>query len=98
MDNSVVPLWQEKIDVDSFLRGLAFEIVVSNSDAYLTTANNYVLYDDIEKERLVFSGQYFDVSMESTMFNISQVHGGNYTEFPGFQELLNVSSACCSSI
>lgn len=85
VNNSVVSLWQEKIDITSFLRGLAFEIVISDSDAYLTMANNYILYNDLQNERLVFSAQDFDISMGNTMFNVSKIHGGNYTEFPGFQ-------------
>lgn len=86
-DNSaVVPLWEQKIDVDSFLRGLAHEIVTSNSDGYFTMANNYILYDDLTTERIVFSGQDFDLSMGSTMFNATLMNSGNYSEFPGVLE------------
>lgn len=83
-DDSAVALWQEKMDTDSFLRGLALEIVISNSDAYFTMANNFMLYDDIANERIVFSGQDFDLSMGHTMYNVTLMNGGNYTEFPGF--------------
>ncbi|CAO3649059.1 unnamed protein product [Mucor hiemalis] len=83
-DDSAVSLWQEKMDTDSFLRGLALEIVISNSDAYFTMANNYMLYDDLVNDRMVFSSQDFDLSMGHTMYNVSWMNGGNYTEFPGF--------------
>lgn len=83
-DDSAVSLWQEKMDTDSFLRGLALEIVISNSDAYFTMANNYMLYDDLVNDRMVFSSQDFDLSMGHTMYNVSLMNGGNYTEFPGF--------------
>lgn len=61
--DSAISLWEEKIDVASFLRGIAFEIVTSQSDAYIANANNYILYDDLENERIVYSNQDFDISM-----------------------------------
>ncbi|KAK4512107.1 uncharacterized protein ATC70_013350 [Mucor velutinosus] len=82
--NTFAPLWNNKADVDSFLRGLAMEIVTSNADGYLTMGNNYILYDDLEHERILFSGQDFDLSMGSTIFNATLMNGGNYTQFPGF--------------
>jgi spore coat protein CotH len=63
VDNSVIPLWEEKIDVTSFLRGLAFEVIISSFDSYLGLHNNYILYDDLKNERLVFSSQDFDLTM-----------------------------------
>lgn len=83
-DDTAVSLWQEKMDTDSFLRGLALEIIISNSDAYFTMANNYILYDDLASERLLFSGQDFDLSMGHTMYNVTLMNGANYTEYPGF--------------
>lgn len=62
VDDSVIPLWEEKIDVTSFLRGLAFEVITSDIDGYLNS-NNYILYDDLKNERLVFSVQDFDLTM-----------------------------------
>lgn len=67
-DDSVIPLWNEKMDVTSFLRGMAFEIVTSQSDAYLANGNNYILYDDLENERIVYSNQDFDISMGMFIF------------------------------
>lgn len=63
VDDSVIPLWEEKIDVTSFLRGLAFEVITSSMDGYLGVHNNYILYDDRENERLVFSAQDFDLTL-----------------------------------
>ncbi|KAI9481057.1 MAG: coth protein-domain-containing protein [Benjaminiella poitrasii] len=83
VNNTVVPLWQKRLDTDSVLRSLALEIVLSDSDAYTTMANNYILYDDPESKRLVMSEQDFDLSMGTTMFNTTQMYGGNWTDFPG---------------
>jgi hypothetical protein len=94
-NDSVVPLWEEKIDTDSFLRGMAMEILTSNSDGYFTMTNNYVLYDDIENDRLILSGSDFDLTMGHGMYNITSLSTGNYSEFPGFDtrplpKILNV--------
>ncbi|CEP13687.1 hypothetical protein [Parasitella parasitica] len=85
-DDSAISLWGERIDVPSFLRGMAFEIVTSQSDAYLANGNNYILYDDLENERIVYSNQDFDISMGTAILNPELIHGGNYTKFPGFLE------------
>ncbi|KAI7894227.1 coth protein-domain-containing protein [Mucor mucedo] len=84
-NNSVVPLWNDKMDVDSLLRGLAFEIVVSSFDGYLGMANNFILFQDIQHNRMVFSEQDFDSIMGSGTYNISLMVDQDYTQFPGFQ-------------
>ncbi|KAI7905160.1 coth protein-domain-containing protein [Cokeromyces recurvatus] len=83
-DDSVVPLWQEKLDTDSVLRSLAFELVMSNADGYLTMGNNYILYEDLENNRLIMSEQDLDLTMGKTIFNATLVNGANWTAFPGF--------------
>ncbi|KAI9487273.1 MAG: coth protein-domain-containing protein [Benjaminiella poitrasii] len=82
LDDSVVPLWQEKMDMDSFLRNLAFEIIISNSDSYLSMSNNYILYEDLGNERFVMSSQDLDLTMGLNRGSGS-INGGNWTDFPG---------------
>ncbi|CEP11172.1 hypothetical protein [Parasitella parasitica] len=60
------------------------EVVTSNADGYLNMGNSYMLYDDLAHERILFSGQDFDLSLGSTIFNATLMNGGNYSEFPGF--------------
>ncbi|CAO0790272.1 unnamed protein product [Mucor circinelloides] len=84
VDDSVVPLWEEKIDVTSFLRGLAFEVITSSMDGYLGVHNNYILYDDRENERLVFSAQDFDLTLGTSGGQMKNLFAGDYTTFPGF--------------
>ncbi|KAI8640207.1 coth protein-domain-containing protein [Parasitella parasitica] len=83
--NDSVALWEEHMDLTSFLRGLALEVVISNSDGYFTMGNNYLLYDDLESERLVFSGQDFDLTMGTSINNATLMNSGNYSEFPNIQ-------------
>ncbi|KAG2193330.1 hypothetical protein INT47_012477, partial [Mucor saturninus] len=85
VSNSVVPLWTDKMDVDSFLRGLALEIVISSSDGYFGMANNFILFQDVQHNRMVFSEQDFDTTMGVGGYNISLTMGKDYTQFPGFQ-------------
>ncbi|KAI8878014.1 coth-domain-containing protein, partial [Backusella circina FSU 941] len=82
--NDDVALWQEKMDTDSFLRGIAMEIIISDSDGYFTMANNYILYDDLDNERLVFSGQDFDLALGHSINNATLMNDGNYSNFPNF--------------
>ncbi|KAI9486830.1 MAG: coth protein-domain-containing protein [Benjaminiella poitrasii] len=83
ISNDVVPLWQEKLDMDSVLRALAFEIIVSDPDGYLVNGNNYLLYEDLEKERFVMTEQDFDLTMGASTQNSSLLNLGNWTNFPG---------------
>jgi hypothetical protein len=81
-DNSVVPLWEKIINVDSFLRGLALEILIANVDGYFGFANNYMLYDDPKTKRFYFSGQDLDWSMGS--YALPELLTGNYSEYINF--------------
>jgi hypothetical protein len=83
VDNSVVSLWQSKIDTDSVLRTLALEVVLSNMDGYLGMGNNYILYDDLESERLIMSTQDLDLTMGTSQSNRDTLNIGNYTQFTG---------------
>ncbi|KAI8882342.1 coth-domain-containing protein [Backusella circina FSU 941] len=81
-DDSVVALWEEKINVDSFLRGLALEMLISNGDGYYGLANNYLLYDDPETKQIYFFAQDLDISMG--FFAIPELLTGNYREYVNF--------------
>ncbi|GAN00807.1 hypothetical protein MAM1_0002c00231 [Mucor ambiguus] len=83
-DNSAAGLWEQYMDVTSFLRGLALEIVISDSDGYFTMGNNYILYDDLDNERILFSGQDFDLTMGTSINNATLMNSGNYSDFPNF--------------
>ncbi|KAF1798913.1 coth protein-domain-containing protein [Mucor lusitanicus] len=83
-DNSAASLWEQYMDVTSFLRGLALEIVISDSDGYFTMGNNYILYDDLDNERILFSGQDFDLTMGTSINNATLMNSGNYSDFPNF--------------
>jgi hypothetical protein len=81
-DDSVVPLWENMINVDSFLRGLALEILIANTDGYYGLANNYLLYDDPKTKRFYFSAQDLDALMG--IYALPEILTGNYSEFLNF--------------
>ncbi|CEP16002.1 hypothetical protein [Parasitella parasitica] len=80
--NDSVELWENHMDVTSFLRDLALEVTISNSDGYFAMGNNYLLYDDLENVRLVFSSQDFDLTMGTFINNATLMNSGNYSNFP----------------
>lgn len=84
VDDSYADAWEKVLDVESALRTLVFEVATGDGDGYLSMGNNYILYDDLVNERLVMSGQDFDLTMTSMGSNSTV--GGNYTEFRGFAE------------
>jgi hypothetical protein len=81
-DDSVAPLWEKMIDVDSFLRGLALEILIANIDGYYGLANNYLLYDDPKTKRFYFSVQDLDLSMG--IYALPKLLTSNYSEYVNF--------------
>jgi hypothetical protein len=81
-DDSAVPLWEKMINVDSFLRGLALEMLISNVDGYYGLANNYLLYDDPKTKRFYFSAQDLDSSMG--IYAAPGLLTGNYSEYINF--------------
>lgn len=82
VDDSYAEAWEDYLDVESVLRELAHEILISNMDGYTTLANNYILYEDLEKERFVMAPQDFDLSMGTIAYH--KYITGNYSEFFGF--------------
>lgn len=84
VDDSYADAWEKVLDVDSALRELALEVLLSDMDGYAAMGNNYILYDDLENERIVMSGQDFDLTMG--LIANDQYVTGNYSEFQGFAQ------------
>ncbi|KAI8991208.1 coth protein-domain-containing protein [Mycotypha africana] len=84
---SVVDAWEHHIDVESFLRTMALDLLTMDTDGFVANNNNFLLYDDVERKQLVLSEQDFDLSCGIVLpqYNASRVWGGNYSEFPGME-------------
>ncbi|KAI9480423.1 MAG: coth protein-domain-containing protein [Benjaminiella poitrasii] len=76
--------WEKKLDVDNFLRAMAIEDLLGLSDAYMTMADNYYLYQDPnQNNKFTYIPADIDTSLGICMFNISLMTSGNFIEHPG---------------
>ncbi|CAO3683096.1 unnamed protein product [Rhizopus stolonifer] len=76
--------WEKYLDTQSFLRGMIAENILSFSDGYMTTANNFYLYSSPAKDgQLIYIPSDMDISLGIAIFELDLMHTGNYTEFPG---------------
>ncbi|KAI8065445.1 coth protein-domain-containing protein [Gongronella butleri] len=76
--------WNKYLDVESFIRALAIEVTAGFSDGFMTNANNYFLYDNLQEGRFTYTAADFDTTLGLTMFKIDKMWAGDYHEFPGF--------------
>ncbi|KAI9020007.1 coth protein-domain-containing protein [Phycomyces nitens] len=79
-----VQVWEANLDVESFLRSIALEILVGFSDGYLTMSNNYYLYYESKAKRYIFLPSDLDLIMGSGFVSTISMTTGNYSDFPGF--------------
>ncbi|OAD73752.1 secreted coth spore-coat protein domain-containing protein [Phycomyces blakesleeanus NRRL 1555(-)] len=79
-----VQIWQSNLDVESFLRCIALEILVGYSDGYLTMSNNYYLYYETKAKRYIYLPSDLDLIMGSGFVSTISMTTGNYSDFPGF--------------
>ncbi|ORY93011.1 coth protein-domain-containing protein [Syncephalastrum racemosum] len=81
-----VKLWEERLDVDTFLRSMAVEVLFGFTDGFLFFANNYYLYLDPESNRFVFIPSDVNQSLGSSSYPVDKLLSGNYTDFPRMQD------------
>ncbi|KAI9498910.1 spore coat protein coth [Zychaea mexicana] len=60
--------WEERFDVDMFLKNMAFEVVMGHVDGYLGAAHNYFLYYHPTTQKLVWMTADLDQTMGNSMF------------------------------
>ncbi|KAG1463058.1 hypothetical protein G6F56_005372 [Rhizopus delemar] len=76
--------WEKYLDTQSFLRGMVAENILSLSDGYMTTGNNFYLYSNPSKNgQMIYIPSDMDTSLGISIFELDLMHTGNYTEFPG---------------
>lgn len=84
VDDSYAEGWEKLLDVESVIREIAFEILVSDLDSYLGLGNNYILYDDLGTGRIIMSAQDFDLTMG--LIAVDSFITGNYSSFTNFNQ------------
>ncbi|CAO3661801.1 unnamed protein product [Rhizopus stolonifer] len=76
--------WEKYLDNQSFLRGMVAENILSLSDGYMTTTNNFYLYSNPSKDgQMIYIPSDMDTSLGIAIFELGLMQTGNYTKFPG---------------
>ncbi|GAA5808628.1 hypothetical protein MFLAVUS_002020 [Mucor flavus] len=76
--------WENRLDVDGFIRAMAIEDVLGLSDGYMTVANNYYLYrDPNQNNRFTYIAADMDSTVGSGLYHLDLMLSGNYSEHPG---------------
>ncbi|KAH8548930.1 coth protein-domain-containing protein [Umbelopsis sp. PMI_123] len=86
--------WNDFIDVDIFLKNMAFEFFQGHLDGYLSNANNLLLYDN--KGKWTWCSSDLDLTMGNYMANQTNLRTGDYMQYannsrPLLKALLNVT-------
>lgn len=64
---------------------MALEVLLGYSDGYLTMVDNYYVYQNLQTNKFFWIPSDMDLTLGSTMFNISDMWSGNYQTFPGIE-------------
>ncbi|KAI8647942.1 coth protein-domain-containing protein [Parasitella parasitica] len=80
-----VATWKKHLDTDSFLRSMALEVLLGFADGYFAMADNYYVYQNLKANNYIYIPSDMDLTLGSTMFNLTQMWSGNYSTFPGIE-------------
>ncbi|ORY91325.1 coth protein-domain-containing protein [Syncephalastrum racemosum] len=84
--DKAVEKWQKELDTDSFLRSMALEVLVGYSDGYLSLADNYYLYQDVNHgKRMIYIPSDLDMTFGSGILNMTRMLDGNPQVYPGLE-------------
>ncbi|EPB90856.1 hypothetical protein HMPREF1544_02273 [Mucor circinelloides 1006PhL] len=83
-----VAIWNQHLDTDSVLRSLALEIFLGDTDGYISSGDNYYIYEDpAHQGRFVYIIYDLDLTQGSASRHyVSQTLKGDYTKFLGYNE------------
>ncbi|GAA5801788.1 hypothetical protein HPULCUR_007241 [Helicostylum pulchrum] len=84
--SDAVSQWNQHLDMDSVLRSMALEVLLGYSDGYSTMVDNYYVYQNLQTNKFFWIPSDMDLTLGSTMFNISDMWSGDYKTFPGFEK------------
>ncbi|CEP15201.1 hypothetical protein [Parasitella parasitica] len=80
--------WNSHVDTDSVLRSLALEVLLGDTDGYISSGDNYYIYEDpAHNGRFVYIMYDLDLTQGSASRSyVSQTLKGDYTKFLGYNE------------
>lgn len=83
-----VATWNKHLDTDSVLRSLALEVFLGDTDGYISSGDNYYIYEDpANNGRFVYIIYDLDLTQGSASRHyVSQTLKGDYTKFLGYND------------
>ncbi|KAI8140782.1 coth protein-domain-containing protein [Fennellomyces sp. T-0311] len=76
--------WEQHFDMESVIRSFVMDILLGNSDCYMTLRNNYYLYQNgVDAQQFVYIPTDYDTTFGNGFVKISDMLSGDYTKFPG---------------
>ncbi|KAI8368865.1 coth protein-domain-containing protein [Choanephora cucurbitarum] len=80
---TAVESWNERLDIDSFLRSMALEKIMGYSDGYSTMSNNYCVLQLSKSNRFFWISFDMDMTLGNTIAYPDAMLSGNYRDYPG---------------
>ncbi|KAI8885532.1 hypothetical protein K501DRAFT_311329 [Backusella circina FSU 941] len=98
LTNNTIAAWERRIYPESFLRAAALEILLGNTNGYVTAGENYMLYGASLESYMTFIASSMESTFGNTVEDMTKMLTGNYTDYPGvsndfrplLQEMLKV--------
>jgi hypothetical protein len=83
--NTTVEDWEKHLDTEVFTRAMAVENLLGFSDAYMTLADNFYIYNDPKSPgRFIYIPADLDTTIGIALYELDYLLTGNYSEHPGF--------------
>lgn len=83
--NTTVDEWEKHLDTEVFTRAMAVENLLGFSDAYMTLADNFYIYNDPKSPgRFIYIPADLDTTIGIALYELDYLLTGNYSEHPGF--------------
>ncbi|EIE77950.1 hypothetical protein RO3G_02654 [Rhizopus delemar RA 99-880] len=85
--SETIHAWNQQLDVESFLRSAAIEVLAGFSDGYIALADNYYLYQNPQRmNQFIYIPSDLDLTFGNTLFKLSEMWSGNYSTYPGLYD------------
>ncbi|KAL7313553.1 hypothetical protein PS15m_007287 [Mucor circinelloides] len=80
-----VTAWNRYLETSSFLKSAALEVLLGNTNGYITAARNYFLYNNPNGSHITFIPSTMENTMGNTaVYNLTDLWSGNVSTYPGF--------------
>ncbi|RCH96627.1 hypothetical protein CU097_009932 [Rhizopus azygosporus] len=85
VETTPIEVWEQKMNMESFIRAMVIENLLGLSDGYMATANNYYLYmDPLNGGQIIYMPHDMDATVGRYSFKEELMTSGDFKEHPGF--------------